>query len=285
MNVKAKATVLGVAVLIALAFLSRGKIPRAFEEFRGISSDLKAKIENVEKKISTPPPLRVTREAPRSFLTVSGTIEETNRVRQENGLPPLSQNSALDASAAAKINDMFARQYFAHTSPSGVGAGDLAERAGYQYLAIGENLALGNFGDTKDLVSAWMESPGHRANILNRHYAEIGVYAARGTFEGKFTWLAVQHFGRPISDCPAVSEILKAQIQTHEEKLDRKEAELATRKAEIDAMTSKRGPEYRESVDEYNALVLEYNRILAMTKTLIEGYNGEVRRFNACIAT
>jgi uncharacterized protein YkwD len=92
---------------------------------------------------------------------------------------------------------MFENQYFAHESPTGEKVSDLAKKFGYDFLLIGENLAMGNFSSDEDLVLAWMESPGHRENILNEKYQEIGVAVKKGIFEGKEVWIAVQHFGLP----------------------------------------------------------------------------------------
>src|SRR6185369_15716694 len=119
-----------------------------------------------------------------------------------SGLPALKENALLDKAAKKKLDDMFAQQYFEHINPQGKGPSDLAKSVGYDYIAIGENLALGNFKNDAELVQAWMDSPGHRANILNKQYTEIGVAVGQGTYEGKKTWLAVQEFGRPTSSCP-----------------------------------------------------------------------------------
>ena len=102
-------------------------------------------IQKVEEEISTPLPLRAKEEALESFLTQSGVIQWTNIQRKNFGLPALKENSKLNLSAKKKAQDMIARQYFAHSSPSGEGVTDLAAAAGYEYIALGENLALGNF--------------------------------------------------------------------------------------------------------------------------------------------
>jgi len=107
-------------------------------------------------------------------LTVKGVIDNTNKQRALNGdLPVLKENFKLNFSAEKKLQDMFVKQYFEHNSPEGIGVGDLGLQAGYEYIIIGENLALGNFKDDASLVDAWMASPGHRANILNKKYTEI----------------------------------------------------------------------------------------------------------------
>lgn len=241
-------------------------------------------LQKIQKQVFAPTPLRGPTADIQSSLTASGVITETNRQRAINGgLPALTFNAQLTAAAQTKANDLFAKQYFEHVSPTGVGPGDLATAAGYAYLVEGENLAMGNFENDAALVKAWMNSPGHRANILNTKYAEIGVAVQRGTYEGHRVWMAVQEFGRPLSDCPEPSASLEAQIKTNNNQLDALQVEISTKKQEIDAMSPKRGAEYNQKVDEYNALVAQFNELVTETKQLIAQYNIQVNAFNACI--
>ena len=132
----------------------------------------------------------------------SKIISETNLQRQENGdLPALKENTDLDETASAKAADIFKNQYFEHVSPSGVDPGKLVESYGYDYIVEGENLILGNFSSEKEVVADWMASPGHRANILNNRYTEIGVAIVKGTYKGEESWVGVQEFGLPLSTC------------------------------------------------------------------------------------
>lgn len=240
---------------------------------------------DLTQKISAPPPLRApTSSTSSATLTASPTINETNKQRQLNGnLSPLSANAKLTAAASAKADDMFKNQYFEHVSPSSRGPADLAEDQGYEYILIGENLALGNFSSDADLVTAWMNSPGHRANILNARYTEIGVAVKKGLFEGQMTWLAVQEFGRPLSLCPAVDASLKTAIDGNQKTIDDLSVELTAKKQEIDNYEPKRGREYNQKVDEYNALVAQYNSLIGATKDLISKYNFEINAFNNCL--
>jgi hypothetical protein len=239
----------------------------------------------IEKEISTPPPLRVEKEVPEAYLTRAGVIQWTNAQRAKYGLPPLKENPRLDVSAELKVQDMFEKQYFAHLSPSGEGVKDLVEIAGYEYIAIGENLALGNFRNDEALVQGWMDSPGHRANILNPGYQDIGVAVQKGQFEGRSVWLAVQHFGRPLSACPQPDENLKAQIDSNQNEIEKLQANLLKLEAEIKNMKPKRGPAYTQKIEEYNALVLQYNTLIDQTKTLITNYNNQVNLFNQCVSS
>jgi hypothetical protein len=209
----------------------------------------------------------------------------TNIHRTDAGLSVLAENSRLNTAARLKVQDMFNRQYFEHVSPDGKNVGDLVEAVGYEYIAVGENLALGNYKDDQELVQAWMDSPGHRANILSTKFTEIGVAVGRGLFEGKQTWLAVQAFARPLSACPQADATLKAQI-------DWLELQIAELKVKADTLLNemenykKRGnrEEYNRKVEEYNTLAKQINDLVAQVKNLVIRYNEQVRAFNACIA-
>ena len=123
-------------------------------------------------------------------------VELANGDRQSTALHPLVPNAALQAAAQEKANDMAIKGYFAHTSPEGITPWYWFERVGYTFSYAGENLAV-NFSDSKDVDSAWMNSPGHRANILNKNFTEIGIATARGMYQGRETTFVVQVFGRP----------------------------------------------------------------------------------------
>ena len=167
--------------------------------------EIQEKIADKLSQVSLPGPLRDIRSSQTlaEKMDASVVIQITNQQRQLNGsLPPLKNNFTLSQSAMIKARDMLDLQYFEHESPFGVAVGDLARRVGYGYISVGENLAMGTFRSEQDLVNAWMNSPGHRANILNKNYTEIGVAVIRGVFEGKPIWMSVQHFGRPLTDCP-----------------------------------------------------------------------------------
>ncbi|MDP3741226.1 MAG: CAP domain-containing protein [bacterium] len=252
-----------------------------FPEIKLVTSDLYS--EDTKTEFSTPPPLRSEKDEAGAYLTRAGIVKWTNFQRTENGLSALKENSQLTAAANAKVKDMFDKQYFAHVSPEGTDAGYFTNQYGYAAIAVGENLALGNFKDDQELVQAWMDSPGHRANILNSGYQEIGVAAARGTFEGKTTWLAVQIFGTPRSACPVTDTTLKFLIETEEQELDDLEARLLRKKSEIEN-TPKKDPSYNQKVQEYNDLVRQYNAQSAYLKSLIAQYNFQVRATNECIS-
>lgn len=107
----------------------------------------------------------------------AAVVEEMNRQRATFGLPPLRINSRLEAAADDRITDMFDKQYFSHVSPDGIQPWSWVEQHGYDYREFGENLAVG-YPSADSVVDGWMHSPGHRANVLNRNFEEVGVAIA-----------------------------------------------------------------------------------------------------------
>ncbi len=245
-------------------------------------------IQDLKQQVFNGGALRGDQDSPQAYLTRVGVIDFTNKARGENGgLPALVENQKLDQAARAKLNDMFNLQYFEHVSPDGKGPSAVATAAGYEYVVIGENLALGNFKDDAALVEAWMNSPGHRANILGVKYSEIGVAVGQGVFEGRKTWLAVQEFGKPVSACPFVDPALKAKINSLKGDIDGISPQLEKLKSEIDGSpqptTQEESNSYNQKVGEYNALVKIYNNKVDQLKQATSEYNAQVQAFNACV--
>lgn len=281
-------------LLIIFSLTILGLVWFFWNDFSGIYSKLSDNLPKIEKgvtdliketgkQISTPPPLRNQTENPQSYLTKAGVIKWTNSQRAKYGLPPLKENFILDETAKKKVDDMFQNQYFAHESPSGFSVDDLADNSGYEFIAIGENLALGNFENDETLVQAWMDSPGHRENILNKSYQEIGVSVIKGTFEGKTTWLAVQHFGLPLSACSEPNELIKSKIEEVQSQIGAIEKLLNSLREEIQKTKIKRGAAYLQKIEEYNNLVSQYNMLIKEAKELISQYNSQVKLFNECV--
>ena len=104
-----------------------------------------------------------------------------NQIRAEKGLPVLRDNAKLRKAAAGQSGDMVANGYFDHTSPSGDTFVDRILGAGYAKKTdgwtLGENLAwgTGDLSTAQGVMNAWMNSPGHKANILKRAYREVGI--------------------------------------------------------------------------------------------------------------
>lgn len=282
-----------IKILLATLILFAGGVLFFWQDILDFYVKLSTKLPQIEKGITglvqeagkqilTPPPLRAEKEAPEAFLTRSGVIKWTNVQRENYGLPPFEENMNLDISAMAKVEDMFDGQYFAHISSSGLGVSDLAESAGYKFIVIGENLAMGNFENDEALVQAWIDSPGHRENILNANYQEIGVAVVKGVFEDKVTWLAVQHFAMPLSACPQPDATLKAEILANQIQIEELQQSLELLRIEIQNTRPRRGFEYAQKIEQYNNLVAQYNALVQETEVLINKYNSQVKLFNDC---
>jgi uncharacterized protein YkwD len=104
-----------------------------------------------------------------------------NKKRRQHGLRRLRGNGRLHRAADRHVVDMARRDYFSHTSRSGASFLDRIRRSGYlrrsRNWSVGENIAWGTGGlsTPRSIVRAWMRSPGHRANILNPRFREVGV--------------------------------------------------------------------------------------------------------------
>jgi uncharacterized protein YkwD len=120
-----------------------------------------------------------------------GAVAETtlcllNGERADHGLAPLAVNERLGAAASAFAQDLVAGSYFSHTGRDGSDVLDRIERTGYiqpdREWALGENLAWGTgaLATPGSIMQAWMNSPGHRENILNSSYREIGIGIVSG---------------------------------------------------------------------------------------------------------
>lgn len=215
-------------------------------------------------------------------LTTFGILLATNKQRQDNGVDKLSENSLLDVAAQTKINDMFAKQYFEHINPDGNGPDYFVATSGYKMLIVGENLAMGGFKSDQDLVDAWMNSPGHRRNILNNSYQEIGLAVKKGIFNNDEVWLAVQTFATPISVCNTPSDNDKLAIESNQKQLDNWKTDLGNLKKIIDSGGIDQN-EMNQKVREYNQLVDNYNTLLSQTKTSVDNYNKQADEYNQCL--
>jgi len=105
-----------------------------------------------------------------------------NTERQKNGLKPLTLSAKLSNVARVKSQDMHDKNYFSHTSPTYGSPFDMMKSFGITYRAAGENIAMG-YRSPEAVMNGWMNSSGHRANILNANYTQIGVgYVADGNY-------------------------------------------------------------------------------------------------------
>lgn len=108
----------------------------------------------------------------------SEVIRLVNSERTRAGVPALTENSELSRVARIKSNDFIENNYFSHNSPTYGTPFEMLRSSGIQYTAAAENIAKGQ-GTAQDVMNTWMNSQGHRANILNSTYNQIGVGVAR----------------------------------------------------------------------------------------------------------
>ena len=246
----------------------------------------------------------------RQVLNVEAIITLTNNARALNGLPPLRANLLLNTIAESRAKDMLEKQYFAHVSPTGQQASDIAQSVGYQYKIIAENIGSGVFYTNKKIVDGWMQSPGHRRNILSPEVEEIGAAALKGRMNGMETYISVQIFGLqspPVSQrtCVAPSkslindiELKKAEINSLNDQLQRMKQELNAEKESIE--TDRRytydNPQkihslnvkisaYNEKSRWYNRLVADTQGKAAVLESMVNTYNRMLQTYNDCSAS
>ncbi len=116
-------------------------------------------------------------------------VQLVNAEREKNGLKPLSLDSSIAGVARNKARDMAENNYYSHQSPTYGNAGDMLTSAGIKWSTWGENIASGQ--DTpEEVVSGWMHSEGHKANILSSGFTRIGVGYATDS-SGKQYWTQI----------------------------------------------------------------------------------------------
>lgn len=120
-----------------------------------------------------------------SDFTSSSLLQYTNDYRAKSNELSLTIDAKLSAAAQAKADDMVNNDYWSHTSPSGKTPWSFISASSYNYQVAGENLAYG-FSNAKDTVTGWMNSPSHRANLMNPNYTNVGFgIASSPNFQGK----------------------------------------------------------------------------------------------------
>jgi uncharacterized protein YkwD len=240
-------------------------------------------------------------------LSREAIIGLTNNIRTLQGLSDLSENALLDAVAEARAKDLLEKQYFEHVSPTGEQASDVAQRIGYRYKVIAENLASGLFFTNQKVVDGWMQSPGHRRNILSPDVKDIGVSVIKGKLHGANTCISVQIFGLQspsVSDktCASPSPTLLAEIEAKtaeikslNERLNRLRQELDSENDSIaldrTAVGNDSGRNYELSVkiQTYNEKSSWHNQSLAEVKakqavlsSMLEEYKRADENYRNC---
>lgn len=151
---------------------------------------------------STQPATSVTTPANNSGNTASTSsfrafqkqvIDLVNKERASAGLSALAENNDLNNVATLKSEDMVKLNYFSHTSPTYGSPFDMMTQFNIHYTAAGENIAYGQ-STPEEVMNGWMNSAGHRANILNTNFTQIGVGIAQKA-NGQYVW--TQEFSRP----------------------------------------------------------------------------------------
>ena len=133
-------------------------------------------------------------------ITPDSVLAAMNDYRAQYNLPPLQHEARLVAAAADRMRDMEELSYWSHESPDGRSPFMWLRVRNYPFANAGENLASG-FETTELLVSSWMESKGHRANILSPMYTDVGIAIIDGATTGSANGKSiVVLFGRQRSD-------------------------------------------------------------------------------------
>ncbi|ANP52541.1 RNA polymerase sigma factor (sigma-70 family) [Streptomyces griseochromogenes] len=134
--------------------------------------------------VRSPRPTRTASAAPQPQPAPAGTVAQVvalvNKERAAAGCGPLTENAQLDKAAQGHSDDMAARNFFDHTNPDGADPGQRITAAGYHWSTYGENIAMGQ-QTPQSVMDSWMNSPGHRANILNCSFKDIGVGVHKGS--------------------------------------------------------------------------------------------------------
>jgi uncharacterized protein YkwD len=245
---------------------------------------------------------------PQEPLTKDAIIKVGNDVRASHGLAPLAEHHLLNKVAEERLHDMFQKQYIGHVSPSGEQASDHAQRLGYHYKIIAENIASGYFLNNQKVIDGWMQSPGHRQNMLSPDIREIGAAIDKGQYQGANTWIAVQIFGLqslPVSmkkRCIPPPQDLYAELESRNTEVSNLEGRLSRFKQELDQEISSIEADrryvgnYSQAVNNLNIRISSYNEKSAwynnsladlmaqraILKSMAEDYNKRVQAYRDC---
>lgn len=296
-------------VLIVLAIvvfvLVFTNMPKLFDFFKKGNNEDYAVLRKVEHSGNS-----VLPSVSREVLSRESIVTLTNNARAMNGLSPLKENQLLNSIAELRAQDMLEKQYFAHVSPTGQQASDIAQGVGYAYKIIAENLGSGDFYTNQKIIDGWMQSPGHRMNILSTETEDIGAAVLTGKFKGAETYIAVQIFGLqspPVSQniCVAPSKSLhddidlkNAEIESLRDQLNRLKNELDADKESID--TDQRSTygdaqkiqKLNVRINAFNEKSRWYNRVAAdaraksaVAESMVNEYNRMLQTYNDCQAS
>ena len=133
-----------------------------------------------------------------------------------------------------------------------------------------------------------MNSPGHKANILNKQYTELGVSVKNGVYKGEETIIAVQIFGLPMANCPQPDQNVKHLIESSSDSIKQMQADALALYNNINTIKNKAGVDqayYNQKIQEYNYSAKRVNDAVVALKSLIDSYNLQVSKYNACIGS
>jgi uncharacterized protein YkwD len=186
-----KHLMLFIVLLVTLSLCACGKRiiaePLIGEEPASILTDTEPTVSEVPAEI----PLSGT--AGIDYTTHADTqalLDLVNQARCENGLTPLVANDQLNNAGLAHDVDMALNNFFSHTGSDGSLPWDRVSAQGYSWQTVGENIAAG-YTSVQEVFDGWMNSPGHKANILNPNFKEMGLAHISGAGEWGHYWTQV----------------------------------------------------------------------------------------------
>lgn len=175
------ASVVAFALVLPLSAFAENR-SRGRTDLERLAAELEARLGKgsvrIERARPAQPAPTVMRRSAAPGHAQDAILAAMNRERAAFGLGPLRINEQLSLAAGDRIGDMFSKRYFAHVAPDGLQPFTWARQRGYRFRMIGENLAVGFRGTS--VVDGWMRSPGHRENILQRGFDEVGIAIADG---------------------------------------------------------------------------------------------------------
>lgn len=132
-----------------------------------------------------------------AYITENEIIKLTNLERDKSGAGELKRNILLEQAAQKKGEAILKNQVFKHNFDNRQFS-DWVKEENYEYAYVGENLAI-DFATNIGVIKAWLNSPSHKKNLLNKNFTEIGVAIVEGKFRGENTTLVIQIFGSPLN--------------------------------------------------------------------------------------
>ena len=144
-----------------------------------------------------------------SDISIRSLLTKTNNARLSDGYNPLIVNERLNKAAYLKAQDMLSDQYWAHDAPDGTKPWKWFADVDYSYASAGENLAK-DFSTTNAVMTAWLNSPEHRANILNNDYKDVGFAIVSGELNNQQTTLIVAMYGLSADDSLSDNKIFSS---------------------------------------------------------------------------